>query len=110
MKITRRFARRRVDDLFRGRPRRRNCEQEDSLASGLSSRCGSCVAKVCKAGAASVSFRDGHGHGEDAVMRAVAKLYLRTENATRILFLVDWLELENQALKHFTAYLVNDGI
>ena len=41
---------------------------------------------------------------------AIAKLYLRTENASRILFLVDRLELETQAWRNFQAYLANDGI
>ena len=41
---------------------------------------------------------------------AIAKLYLRTDNARRVLFLVDRLELESQASKNFNAYLANDGI
>jgi type I restriction enzyme R subunit len=55
-------------------------------------------------------FEMATGTGKTLLSAAVAKLYLRTENATRILFLVDRLELENQAWKNFTAYLANDGI
>ncbi len=50
------------------------------------------------------------GTGKTLLSAAIAKLYLRTENATRVLFLVDRLELESQALKAFIAYLANDGI
>jgi type I restriction enzyme R subunit len=50
------------------------------------------------------------GTGKTLLSAAIAKLCLRTENATRILFLVDRLELENQAWKNFNAYLARpDG-
>jgi type I restriction enzyme R subunit len=55
-------------------------------------------------------FEMATGTGKTLLSAAIAKLYLRTENAHRILFLVDRLELENQAWKNFTAYLANDGI
>lgn len=55
-------------------------------------------------------FEMATGTGKTLLAAAIAKLYLRTENATRILFLVDRLELENQAWKSFNAYLANDGI
>jgi type I restriction enzyme R subunit len=38
----------------------------------------------------------------------VIKLFLRTKNARRVLFLVDRIELEDQALKDFKAYLKPD--
>jgi type I restriction enzyme R subunit len=50
------------------------------------------------------------GTGKTLLSAAIAKLYLRSENATRILFLVDRLELETQAWRNFNAYLANDGI
>jgi type I restriction enzyme, R subunit len=50
------------------------------------------------------------GTGKTLLSAAIAKLYLRTENATRILFLVDRLELEKQAERNFRDYLANDGI
>ncbi len=48
--------------------------------------------------------------GKTLVSAAVAKLFLRSGNASRILFLVDRLELEIQAHGDFTAYLGEDGI
>src|SRR5208282_5212408 len=48
-------------------------------------------------------FEMATGTGKTLLSAAIAKLYLRTENATRILFLVDRLELENQAWKNFNA-------
>lgn len=55
-------------------------------------------------------FEMATGTGKTLLSAAIAKLYLRTENATRILFLVDRLELETQARKAFNAYLASDGI
>ena len=55
-------------------------------------------------------FEMATGTGKTLLAAAIAKLYLRTDNATRILFLVDRLELENQAWKNFNAYLAPDGI
>ena len=39
---------------------------------------------------------------------ALIKLFLRTGNARRVLFLVDRLELEDQAYKAFISYLKSD--
>ena len=55
-------------------------------------------------------FEMATGTGKTLLSAAIAKLYLRTENATRILFLVDRLELEHQAWKNFNDYLAKDGI
>jgi type I restriction enzyme R subunit len=55
-------------------------------------------------------FEMATGTGKTLLSAAIAKLYLRTENAHRILFLVDRLELETQAWKNFRLYLANDGI
>lgn len=55
-------------------------------------------------------FEMATGTGKTLLSAAIAKLYLRTANAQRILFLVDRLELETQAWKNFAAYLANDGI
>jgi type I restriction enzyme R subunit len=55
-------------------------------------------------------FEMATGTGKTLLSAAISKLYLRTENATRILFLVDRLELETQAWRNFAAYLANDGI
>ncbi len=48
------------------------------------------------------------GTGKTLWSAAIAKLYLRTENASRILFLVDRVELEKQAKRNFRHYLAND--
>lgn len=55
-------------------------------------------------------FEMATGTGKTLLSAAIAKLYLRTENAHRILFLVDRLELERQAERNFRNYLANDGI
>lgn len=48
------------------------------------------------------------GTGKTLTAAAIIKLFLRTGNATRVLFLVDRLELEDQALKAFKKTLAND--
>lgn len=48
------------------------------------------------------------GTGKTLTSAAIIKLFLRTGNARRILFLVDRLELEDQALKAFKKVLAND--
>lgn len=53
-------------------------------------------------------FEMATGTGKTLVSAAVIKLFLRTGNARRVLFLVDRLELENQARKAFANYLKND--
>ena len=55
-------------------------------------------------------FGDGNRNRKTLLSAAIAKLYLRTENASRILFLVDRVELEKQAERNFRHYLANDGI
>lgn len=53
-------------------------------------------------------FEMATGTGKTLTSAAVIKLFLRSGNAKRVLFLVDRLELEDQAHKAFTAYLKND--
>jgi len=53
-------------------------------------------------------FEMATGTGKTLIAAAIIKLFLRTANASRILFLVDRLELEDQALKAFKATLKND--
>ena len=50
------------------------------------------------------------GTGKTLISAAVIKLYLKSKNANRILFLVDRLELEDQAKKNFKQYLYPDYI
>ena len=53
-------------------------------------------------------FEMATGTGKTLVAAAIIKLFLRTRNARRALFLVDRLELEEQADRHFKNYLAND--
>lgn len=53
-------------------------------------------------------FEMATGTGKTLVSAAVIKLFLKTNNAKRILFLVDRLELEDQAYKNFVRWLKND--
>ncbi len=53
-------------------------------------------------------FEMATGTGKTLTAAAVIKLFLRTANARRVLFLVDRLELEDQAWKAFVEYLKND--
>ena len=53
-------------------------------------------------------FEMATGTGKTLVAAAVIKLFLRTGNAQRVLFLVDRLELEDQAWKAFKKVLAND--
>ncbi len=53
-------------------------------------------------------FEMATGTGKTLLSSAVIKLFLRTGNAKRVLFLVDRLELEDQAFKNFKNYLKND--
>lgn len=53
-------------------------------------------------------FEMATGTGKTLVAGAVIRLFLRTGNAQRVLFLVDRLELEEQARKSFVKYFKND--
>jgi type I restriction enzyme R subunit len=53
-------------------------------------------------------FEMATGTGKTLTSAAVIKLFLRTGNANRVLFLVDRLELEDQAKKAFNKVLAND--
>src|SRR6266702_3578948 len=53
-------------------------------------------------------FEMATGTGKTLIAGAVIKLFLKSGNAKRILFLVDRLELEDQAWKNFVRYLKND--
>lgn len=53
-------------------------------------------------------FEMATGTGKTLTSAAIIRLFLRTENARRVLFLVDRLELEDQAWKAFTNNLKPD--
>ncbi|QFY60653.1 DEAD/DEAH box helicase [Rhizobium grahamii] len=66
------------------------------------------IQKNAKKGATRFLFEMATGTGKTLTSAAVIKLFLKTRNAKRVLFLVDRLELETQADKAFKAYLKND--
>ncbi len=53
-------------------------------------------------------FEMATGTGKTLISAAIIKLFLKTGNAKRVLFLVDRLELEEQTYKNFVRYLKND--
>ncbi|CAG0957577.1 hypothetical protein ANRL2_00599, partial [Anaerolineae bacterium] len=61
-----------------------------------------------KEGQSRFLFEMATGTGKTLTAAAVIKLFLRTGNASRVLFLVDRLELEEQANKAFNFLLKND--
>ena len=64
--------------------------------------------RAIKAGKERFLFEMATGTGKTLTAAAVIKLFLRTGNAQRVLFLVDRLELEDQAAKAFKKALSND--
>ena len=66
------------------------------------------IQRAVKDGKDRFLFEMATGTGKTLTAAAIIKLMLRTGNATRVLFLVDRLELENQAQKAFTDYLSPD--
>ena len=66
------------------------------------------IQKAVAAGSDRFLFEMATGTGKTLTSAAVVKLFLRTGNAQRVLFLVDRLELEDQANKAFIDYLKND--
>ena len=55
-------------------------------------------------------FEMATGTGKTLISAAIMKLFLKTGNAHRVLFLVDRLELEDQAQKNMVKYLQKDFI
>lgn len=53
-------------------------------------------------------FEMATGTGKTLTSAAIIKLFIKTQNASRVLFLVDRLELETQAFKNFRDYLKPD--
>ena len=66
------------------------------------------IQAAVKEGKTRFLFEMATGTGKTLTSAAVIKLFLRTGNARRVLFLVDRLELEDQAQKAFVALLKND--
>ena len=66
------------------------------------------IQEVAKDGAQRFLFEMATGTGKTLISAAVIKLFLKSGNARRVLFLVDRLELEDQAQKAFVQYLGKD--
>jgi type I restriction enzyme R subunit len=66
------------------------------------------IQQAVKEGSSRFLFEMATGTGKTLTAAAVIKLFLRTGNARRVLFLVDRLELEDQANKAFIFLLKND--
>ncbi len=66
------------------------------------------IQQAVKEGGSRFLFEMATGTGKTLTAAAVIKLFLRTGNARRVLFLVDRLELEDQANKAFIFLLKND--
>jgi len=66
------------------------------------------VQRAVKQGAVRFLFEMATGTGKTLTSAAIIKLFLKTGNARRVLFLVDRIELEVQADKAFKALLKND--
>ncbi len=66
------------------------------------------IQAAVKGGQTRFLFEMATGTGKTLTAAAVIKLFLRTGNARRVLFLVDRLELEDQAHKAFVFLLKND--
>ena len=66
------------------------------------------IQKAVTIGSDRFLFEMATGTGKTLVAAAVIKLFLKTGNANRVLFLVDRLELETQAFRSFNKYLKNN--
>lgn len=66
------------------------------------------IQSAVKDGSMRFLFEMATGTGKTLTSAAVIKLFLRSGNARRVLFLVDRLELEDQAQKDMISYLAKD--
>ncbi|MDI3504743.1 MAG: type restriction enzyme subunit [Candidatus Cloacimonadota bacterium] len=66
------------------------------------------IQNAVRNGANRFLFEMATGTGKTLISAAVMKLFLKTGNAHRVLFLVDRLELEDQAQRNMVKYLKND--
>lgn len=64
--------------------------------------------KAVRSGQTRFLFEMATGTGKTLTAAAAIKLFIRTGNTKRVLFLVDRLELEDQAKKRFVQFLKND--
>ena len=66
------------------------------------------IQEAVKKGSQRFLFEMATGTGKTLISAAVIKMFLKSGNAKRVLFLVDRLELEEQAYKAFVQYLGKD--
>jgi type I restriction enzyme R subunit len=66
------------------------------------------IQESAKKGSQRYLFEMATGTGKTLISSAVIKMFLKSGNAHRVLFLVDRLELEDQAYKAFVQYLGKD--
>ena len=66
------------------------------------------IQEAAKNGSQRFLFEMATGTGKTLISAAVIKMFLKSGNAKRVLFLVDRLELEEQAYKAFVQYLGKD--
>ena len=66
------------------------------------------IQSAVRKGANRFLFEMATGTGKTLISAAVMKLFLKTGNSHRVLFLVDRLELEDQAQRNMVKYLKND--
>jgi type I restriction enzyme R subunit len=66
------------------------------------------IQTAAQSGSQRFLFEMATGTGKTLISAAVIKLFLKSGNAKRVLFLVDRLELEDQAQKAFVQYLGKD--
>lgn len=66
------------------------------------------IQKAVENGSDRFLFEMATGTGKTLTSAALIKMFLKTGNASRVLFLVDRLELEKQAQTNFVNYLKND--
>lgn len=67
------------------------------------------IQKAVAAGKKKFLFEMATGTGKTLTSAAIIKLFLKTENAKKVLFIVDRLELENQADEDLKGHLRNSG-
>jgi type I restriction enzyme R subunit len=101
---------------YRNDPRWNNAGQRDGFIKDVELkflrpyqlRAVAALQDAVRKGQARFLFEMATGTGKTLTAAAVIKLFMRTGNAKRILFLVDRLELETQAWKVFVRLLKND--
>ena len=80
----------------------------NSSSKRLSVKCSACSSKGIKEGKDRFLLEMATGTGKTLTSTAIMKMFLRLYKVKRVLFLVDRIELENQAKTEFNEILSND--